>query len=93
MTRMSDAHLVSHEVGLCFANILVIFLLKLCKSLLLSFLQENFNELKGALEGADHSWTALTLKVYFSPLINHTHGSISTCFSRCLFQFLQIICS
>ncbi|KAI3464491.1 hypothetical protein Pfo_021154 [Paulownia fortunei] len=25
--------------------------------------QENFNELKGALEGADHSWTALTLKL------------------------------
>ncbi|XP_047937760.1 uncharacterized protein LOC125185286 isoform X2 [Salvia hispanica] len=25
--------------------------------------QENFNELKGALEGDDHSWTALTLKV------------------------------
>ncbi|GER49198.1 TNF receptor-associated factor 6 [Striga asiatica] len=25
--------------------------------------QENFEELKGALEGADHSWTALTLKL------------------------------
>ncbi|XP_047937758.1 uncharacterized protein LOC125185286 isoform X1 [Salvia hispanica] len=25
--------------------------------------QENFNELKGALEGDDHSWTALTLKL------------------------------
>ncbi|PIN11389.1 hypothetical protein CDL12_16011 [Handroanthus impetiginosus] len=25
--------------------------------------QENFNELKRALEGADHSWTALTLKL------------------------------
>lgn len=25
--------------------------------------QENFDELKGALEGADHSWTALTLKL------------------------------
>ncbi|KAL7117983.1 hypothetical protein ACP275_03G107200 [Erythranthe tilingii] len=25
--------------------------------------QENFNELKGALEGGDHSWTALTLKL------------------------------
>ncbi|KAK4429673.1 hypothetical protein Salat_1267900 [Sesamum alatum] len=25
--------------------------------------QQNFNELKGALEGADHSWTALTLKL------------------------------
>ncbi|KAL6492869.1 hypothetical protein OROGR_032628 [Orobanche gracilis] len=24
---------------------------------------ENFDELKGALEGADHSWTALTLKL------------------------------
>ncbi|XP_042040934.1 uncharacterized protein LOC121786376 [Salvia splendens] len=25
--------------------------------------QENFNELKGALKGDDHSWTALTLKL------------------------------
>lgn len=28
-----------------------------------SLFQENFNELRGALDGADHSWTALTLKL------------------------------
>ncbi|XP_057795877.1 uncharacterized protein LOC131011985 isoform X2 [Salvia miltiorrhiza] len=36
---------------------------KLSASEIPKLFQENFNELKGALEGADHSWTALTLKV------------------------------
>ncbi|KAG6432628.1 hypothetical protein SASPL_104209 [Salvia splendens] len=27
------------------------------------YVEENFNELKGALKGDDHSWTALTLKL------------------------------
>lgn len=36
---------------------------KLPASELPKLFQENFNELKGALEGADHSWTALTLKL------------------------------
>ncbi|GFP89782.1 hypothetical protein PHJA_001122000 [Phtheirospermum japonicum] len=36
---------------------------KLPASDLPKLFQENFNELKGALEGADHSWTALTLKL------------------------------
>ncbi|XP_057795876.1 uncharacterized protein LOC131011985 isoform X1 [Salvia miltiorrhiza] len=36
---------------------------KLSASEIPKLFQENFNELKGALEGADHSWTALTLKL------------------------------
>ncbi|KAL3638809.1 hypothetical protein CASFOL_016716 [Castilleja foliolosa] len=36
---------------------------KLPASDLPKLFQENFSELKGALEGADHSWTALTLKL------------------------------
>ncbi|KAL6515562.1 hypothetical protein OROHE_018596 [Orobanche hederae] len=36
---------------------------KLPASDLPKLFQKNFDELKGALEGADHSWTALTLKL------------------------------
>lgn len=50
---------------MCVSHILAIYFSSCVK--LLAFSQENFNELKGALEGADHSWTALTLKVYCSP--------------------------
>ncbi|KAL8485570.1 hypothetical protein ACS0TY_027747 [Phlomoides rotata] len=38
---------------------------KLPASDLPKLFQENFNELKEALDGADHSWTALTLKLGF----------------------------
>ncbi|KAL0360212.1 UNVERIFIED_CONTAM: hypothetical protein Sradi_3705700 [Sesamum radiatum] len=45
--------------------------------------QENFNELKGALEGADHSWTALTLELCAAldaanKLVDSTNSRVAT---------------
>ncbi|KAL8482132.1 hypothetical protein ACS0TY_027747 [Phlomoides rotata] len=56
---------------------------KLPASDLPKLFQENFNELKEALDGADHSWTALTLKLCTAletagKLVDSTNSSVAS---------------